>query len=147
MPDKKGGSRVHISQETIIKALKSTSFNQTAAAKVLEKSRTWFTDKLREDGQLREMYDDARELVLDGNFNAIKFVLSTRGRSRGYGTDVEVTSDTPKPFVKITSSMSVEESAQIYRDFINEMKCPVELGSGYSVRCTKQLEQHQYTIL
>ena len=106
MPDKKGGSRVHISQETIIKALKSTSFNQTAAAKVLEKSRTWLTDKLREDGQLREMYDDARELVLDdaestlhklvfdGNFNAIEFVLSTRGRSRGYGTDVEVTSDT-----------------------------------------------------
>lgn len=91
MSDKKGAPRPKISRETIMRALRKTGYNQTYAAIELGKSRSWLKVKLSEDTQLREMFDDSRELVLDkaesqlemlidkGDFNAIKFALFTRG--------------------------------------------------------------------
>ena len=78
MPDKKGGARNTISRETILRALKKTNFNVTAAAVVLGKSRSWLKAKLAKDTQLRESFHDARELVLDDAESALHTKLQSR---------------------------------------------------------------------
>ncbi|NYT46372.1 MAG: hypothetical protein H0A75_00240 [Candidatus Methanofishera endochildressiae] len=162
MADKKGAPRPKISRETIMRALKKTGYNQTYAAKELGKSRSWLKVKLSEDTQLRQMFDDARELVLDkaesqleilvekGDFNAIKFALSTRGRGRGFGTSIEVTGDSAKP-IKIKATMSVEESARLYaemkRSKMSEWEPDYAAVYANRGRLLTELEQTQRWLL
>ncbi len=78
MADKKGGARNTISRATILRALKKTNFNATAAAVVLGRSRSWLKAKLAQDTQLRESFHDARELVLDDAESALHTKLQSR---------------------------------------------------------------------
>lgn len=92
------------SNKNIIDALEKTHGNISAAARSIGASRTTVHNRINKSDKVKEAYDSVNEsnldlaenelmeLVRDGNFRAIKFYLRTKGRTRGYGDRMDITS-------------------------------------------------------
>lgn len=92
------------SDKQIIDALEKTHGNQAAAARALECSRNTIRNRINSSEDVKEAYDSVNEANLDkaenelmdlvrsGDFRAIKFYLRTKGRKRGYGDRLDLTS-------------------------------------------------------
>jgi len=91
-------SRKSIPEEAIIKALTKSRGNISHASKLLGCERKTIYNHIEKNPHLQDEIDNQREVLLDicerelnklaeaGYFPAIKFLLSTRGQSRGYTT-------------------------------------------------------------
>lgn len=118
------------SNEQVIKVYKAAGFHKGKTAKALGISRSSLYRLLTTREELAKMVHDAEEekldnaekvlgeLVEDKNFQAVKFILETKGRKRGYGSSLELTGDASKPITLITSRMSPEDAERAYRDTI-----------------------------
>lgn len=96
------------SNEQIIDALEKTGGNQAAAARALDCSRNTIRNRINSSEEVKEAYDSVNEANLDraenelmelvqsGDFKAIKFYLRTKGRKRGYGDKMDITTDGDK---------------------------------------------------
>lgn len=92
-----------LSDETIAKALKKTGGNMSATAQALKVTRQAISKRVKENPDLKAVCDEARETLVDlaesklvgavkkGNAWAVRLVLTTTGRGRGYVTRQEST--------------------------------------------------------
>lgn len=120
-----------LTDERITKVFKASNFNKSATARTLNISNTRLNYLIAQRDELGRMMYDAQEERLDkaeealanlielDNFQAIKFMLETKGRSRGYGKSLELTGNADKPLTLITSKMSAEDASRAYLDTIN----------------------------
>ena len=81
----------------IIKAYKIARFNKTKTAQMLGVARSTLYEKIKHSKELQQDIADAEEtrldnaeealnaLVEDNHYNAVRFLLETKGSSRGYG--------------------------------------------------------------
>lgn len=91
------------SDKQIIEAIEKTGGNQAAAARALECSRNTIRNRINTSEKVKEAYDSVNEANLDkaentllelvqaGDFRAVKFYLRTKGRMRGYGDRMDIT--------------------------------------------------------
>lgn len=91
------------SDDQIIDALQKTEGNISAAARALGASRVTIHKRINDSEEVKREYDSVNEASLDeaenelmalvksGDFRAIKFYLRTKGRTRGYGDQLDVT--------------------------------------------------------
>ena len=87
----------HISNDDIEKLIVSMKGNLAQVARKLEVSRSWVHGKISQDKHLQEVWQDAKEemldnaesvlykKVLDGQDVPLIFFLKTQGHKRGYG--------------------------------------------------------------
>lgn len=91
------GKKFRLTDKKILEAYRANDFNKSKTAKALLMSSGTFYRILDKRPELRKDMDNALEdqveiaesalmkLVDQGNFNAIKFFLETKGKSKGYG--------------------------------------------------------------
>lgn len=106
-------------RKQILAALRESAGNVTLAAKMLGYNRGWLNDIVQADADFKAVVNDQRESMIDHSENklmkailagapwAIKTVLLTLGRNRGYVTRSEVQELEPKS--KPVASMTTEE--------------------------------------
>lgn len=95
------GTLIH--KQDVVAAILATGGNYVNMAKLLSRTRAAVVDfvrgnedvaKFRNDvfeGGMDEMEDMARSLALEGDRTMLKFMLTTKGKNRGYSTRVEHT--------------------------------------------------------
>jgi DNA-binding Lrp family transcriptional regulator len=120
-----------ITDKRIFNEIVKNGYNLTKAAKALGRSREWLSKRVHKTSHLFDTYASGRsirvdnaedaldKLIADGDANAVKFTLSTLGRSRGYGKSIEITGDASKPVAIIASEMKPEEAAKLYQETLN----------------------------
>jgi transposase len=98
-----------ITDKRIFNEIVKNGYNLTKAAKSLGRSREWLSKRVNKTSHLFDTYSSGRDiridnaedaldnLIADGDVSAVKFTLSTLGRSRGYGKSIEITGDASKP--------------------------------------------------
>lgn len=96
-------AKAKLSPEDVLLALRRTNGIQAAAAILLGVHRNTIANYIRAHPEVKEEYDSQRETfvdlaeqklfekVKDGDWNAIRFVLATLGKNRGYSERSEVT--------------------------------------------------------
>ncbi len=116
-----------LSDATIAKAIKGSLGNVAYIARKLQTSRMTIYRRLNASAKLKELYDEENETTLDNIENelmtlmnpatnddprvrleAIKFYMDRKGRSRGYGTHLDVETkaaqEPPKPVIRFEES-------------------------------------------
>jgi hypothetical protein len=90
-------------KEDVVAALLSTEFNLGRTAQLLGRSRASLSNYVASHADVKEVYDDAREALIDdaehtvsqslrrGDSTDARYVLSTLGKDRGYTTRQETT--------------------------------------------------------
>ena len=108
---------INYKDETVCKALTKTSGMLSAAAKLLDKSPAWMSEKVKEPAikehlsQVSEERIDKYESALDSlrdlkNPTSILFFLKTKGRSRGYVEHAPIEETDPSRFKALTEFFS-----------------------------------------
>jgi hypothetical protein len=104
------------SKRKLIKALKTSMGNISAAARNLGMARSYISQVVNSDPELLQIAVDARESMVDnaesalslavnrGEAWAVCFLLKTQGKNRGYVERVETKAES-----KVTVSMRAEE--------------------------------------
>lgn len=104
-----------ISQAVLEEALRKAGGIPAGAAKVLGCARSTVTRRIAKSERLQALIEELQEELLDvcelsmaamvrntkhrNHFNATKFVLETKGKSRGWTKQVDVHIDKPVPIV------------------------------------------------
>lgn len=96
--------------DQVITFYKAANYNKSKTADLMKINRsTLHRHYINTSEHLRDMMKDAEEsrldfaeqilneLVTDKNFYAIKFILETKGRERGYGAKIAITHDNLQP--------------------------------------------------
>lgn len=101
-----------MTKKQIIQALKDAKGIITVAAKSLDCSRQAIYKRMKKDEDIAEARDQAREGMIDtaenalhnlvtdpdhkDHYKAVRYYLTTQGRNRGYGDQLDVTTDGEK---------------------------------------------------
>lgn len=121
-----------------LKEFEKFKTNFSKAAKAIKRSRRTVYNWLQEDEEFNLLYKDIIEEQLDnaeeqlnnlanaGDLNAIKFLLSTKGRARGYDTRIQLENyitlkDTTKPKNVDIDNLDKNEILKL-REFVKKSK-------------------------
>ncbi len=117
-------------KDDVLAAIVFTQGNYSEMARLLGRKRTGVRDYVLGNPDVKEVFDDTREGLLDavetsvfksaidGDGPSQRFILSTLGKDRGFTTRAEHTGKSGGPLRMILESMSPEEAAEAYADTI-----------------------------
>ena len=124
-------SHKHYTNEQIAEIYLKNKCNKSVVAKVLGMTRQNLHHKIRHNEELREMLIGVEESLVDNaeeklmylineeiHFPAIKYYLDSKGKSRGYGTSLEITGNSSRPIQLINSAMTLEQASEAYQDML-----------------------------
>ena len=126
-------SRFPIHRDQYIIAVYAKSYGSLSeTARQLGTTPQALNHRLSRSPELRQAFANVEDALLDraetqlhrkieqGDLRAIMFFLERKGRNRGYGKDIHITSHSTSLTASITANMSLEEATRLYQDSLHE---------------------------